>query len=82
MKKAHVEQVEKSVAIEPEPAEEPVGDQTLPVSTSAQNQIPTQVQIPVSTSPPPKERTVTSYVNVSSAFLKVILLFRIYYCAF
>lgn len=82
VKKAHVEQVEKSVAIEPEPAEEPVGDQTLPVSTSAQNQIPTQVQIPVSTSPPPKERTVTSYVNVSSAFLKIILLFRIYYCAF
>ena len=52
---------------EPEPALEPAGpDQTLPSPTSGQGQALNEAQSEVQSPPPPKERTATSYINVSS----------------
>jgi len=51
---------------EPEPAEEPAGpDQTLPSPTTGQGQALNDTQREVQSPPPPKERTATSYINVS-----------------
>lgn len=51
---------------EPEPAEEPAGpDQTLPSPTSGQGQALNDTQSEIQSPPLPKERTATSYINVS-----------------
>lgn len=51
---------------EPEPAEEPAGpDQTLPSPTTGQGQALNDTQSEIQSPPPPKERTATSYINVS-----------------
>ncbi|KAL2728805.1 polycomb protein Sfmbt-like [Vespula squamosa] len=58
---------------EPEPAEEPAGpDQTLPSPTSGQGQALSDTQSDVQSPPLPKERTATSYINVTSANTKYI----------
>ncbi|KAI4493233.1 hypothetical protein M0802_009521 [Mischocyttarus mexicanus] len=58
---------------EPEPAEEPAGpDQTLPSPTSGQGQALSDMQSDVQSPPPPKERTATSYINVTSGNTKYI----------
>jgi hypothetical protein len=66
---------------EPEPAEEPVGpDQTLPSPTTGQGQALNDTQSEVQNPPPPKERTATSYINVSIIiFTNVIDILQIYY---
>ncbi|XP_020287040.1 polycomb protein Sfmbt-like isoform X3 [Pseudomyrmex gracilis] len=57
---------------EPEPAEEPAGpDQTLPSPTSGQGQALSDTQSEINP-PPPKERTATSYINVTSGSSKYI----------
>jgi len=54
---------------EPETAQEPAGpDQTLPSPTTGQGQALNDMQSEVQSPPPPKERTATSYVNVSVTF--------------
>lgn len=51
---------------EPETAQEPAGpDQTLPSPTTGQGQALNDTQSEVQSPPPPKERTATSYINVS-----------------
>ncbi|XP_043793799.1 polycomb protein Sfmbt-like isoform X1 [Apis laboriosa] len=58
---------------EPEPAEEPAGpDQTLPSPTTGQGQALNDTQSEIQSPPPPKERTATSYINVTSASSKYI----------
>ncbi|XP_043277511.1 polycomb protein Sfmbt-like isoform X2 [Venturia canescens] len=58
---------------EPETAQEPAGpDQTLPSPTSGQGQSLNETQSEIQSPPPPKERTATSYINVTSASGKYI----------
>ncbi|EFN85119.1 Polycomb protein Sfmbt [Harpegnathos saltator] len=58
---------------EPETAEEPAGpDQTLPSPTTGQGQALNDTQSEVQNPPPPRERTATSYINVTSASSKYI----------
>ncbi|XP_014477353.1 PREDICTED: polycomb protein Sfmbt-like [Dinoponera quadriceps] len=58
---------------EPEPAEEPAGpDQTLPSPTTGQGQALNDTQSEVQNPSPPRERTATSYVNVTTASSKYI----------
>lgn len=81
-----LESLPEQRSIEPEPAEEPAGpDQTLPSPTTGQGQALNDTQSEVQSPPPPKERTATSYINVSvssvnlnlykSNFLKYYLIY-------
>lgn len=61
---------------EPEPAEEPVGpDQTLPSPTTGQGQALSDTQSEINP-PPPKERTATSYINVSNTVVLFLCVFK------
>ncbi|XP_011501028.1 PREDICTED: polycomb protein Sfmbt-like isoform X1 [Ceratosolen solmsi marchali] len=64
---------EQATAREPEPAQEPAGpDQTLPSPTSGQGQSTSDSQNDLQGPPPPKERTATSYINVTATSSKYI----------
>lgn len=68
-----LESLPEQAGREPEPAQEPAGpDQTLPSPTTGQGQAQNEAQSDVQSPPPPKERTATSYINVTSASGKYI----------